>query len=323
MGLTDDAIAPGRRALAIASEMRDTTLASATNFFLATALATRGEFPQAVACYRAALGTLDGEATPERVAALPRFDQSARAWLAWALSDLGEFPEAIALGRQALAITNVRQDRIAFAGNSLMVGSVYLAMGDAEQAVEILEPGLKASREYNVHDWVGVIAMRLGHAYGLLGRVTEGIALLEEGAAHCERIKEWTNFPARLATLAELYGAAGRQPDAEATSRRAVALAVEQRRPVDEAIALRVLGRLTADEQVLVRARELADSLGMRPLVAHCHCDLGLLYRSAGKDDAAGHHLSTAESMYSELNTPIWLARMERLLGGLRSSWAS
>ena len=320
MGLTDDAIAPGRQALAIASEMMDTTLASATNFFLATALNTRAEFPQAVACYRAALGTLDGEPTPERVAALPRFDQTARAWLARALSDLGEFPEAIALGRQALAITNVRQDRVAFTGNSLMVGSVYLAMGDAEQAVEILEPGLKASREYNVHDWVGVIAMRLGHAFGLLGRVTEGIALLEEGAAHCESIEQWTNFPARLATLAELYGDAGRQPDAEATAQRAVALAVEHRRPADEAVALRVLGRLTANEQVLVRARDLADSLGMRPLVAHCHRDLGLLCRSAAKDDEARHHLSTAESMYRELNTPIWLARMERQLGVTRSS---
>jgi hypothetical protein len=69
-----------------------------------------------------------------------------------------------------------------------------------------------------------------------------------------------------------------------------------------------------------VRARDLADLLGMRPLVAHCDCDLGLLYRSAGKDDEAGHHLSTAGSMYRELNTPIWLARMERLLGATRSS---
>jgi len=102
---------------------------------------------------------------------------------------------------------------------------VYLAMGDAEQAAEILEPALKACREYNVHDWVGVNAMRLGYAYGLLGRVREGITLLEEGAAHCERIKEWTNFPARLATLAELYGDAGRQADAETTARRAVASA--------------------------------------------------------------------------------------------------
>jgi tetratricopeptide (TPR) repeat protein len=318
MGLTDDAIVAGRRALAIASEMRDATLASATNFFLATALAARGEFPQAIACYRAALGTLDGEATPERVAALPKFDGGARAWLAWALSDLGEFPEAIALGRQALAIANVRQGKFGFAGTSLMVANVYLAKGDAVQAVEILEPALKASREYDVHDWIGVIAMRLGYAYGLLGRVTEGIALLEEGTAHCEGIKEWTNFPARLATLAELYQDADRQADAEATARRAVALAVEQRRPPDEGIALHVLGRITADERLLAQARDLGSLLGMRPLVAHCHRDLGLLFRKFGKGDEARHHLSTAESMYRELDTPVWLARMERLLGALR-----
>src|SRR5215831_793782 len=97
-----------------------------------------------------------------------------------------------------------------------------------------------------------------------------------------------------------------------------VALAVEQRRPHDEAIALHILGRITDDEATLIMARDLAASLGMRPQVAHCHSDLGILYGNAGREDDARQHLLTAESMYRELDTPIWLARMERLLGGLK-----
>ena len=140
----------------------------------------------------------------------------------------------------------------------------------------------------------------------------------EEGAAHGERIKQWTNYPARLATLADVYRDAGRQAEAEATGRRAVALAVEQRRPPDEAIALHILGRITDDETTLIKARDLAASLGMRPQVAHCHSDLGVLYGNAGREAEARQHLATAESMYRELHTPIWLARMEQRLGGLR-----
>jgi tetratricopeptide (TPR) repeat protein len=164
---------------------------------------------------------------------------------------------------------------------------------------------------YDVRDWLAPVSMCLGYAYGLLGRVAEGIERLEEGAAHGEAIKQWTNFPARLATLAELYRDAGRQADGEATARRAVALAVEQRRPPDEALALHVLGRITADEGVLAQARDLAASLGMRPLVAHCHADLGLLCRSAARHDEAREHLTIAASIYRELDAPLWLARME------------
>lgn len=197
-----------------------------------------------------------------------------------------------------------------------MLGKVYLGLGAAHEAIEILEPTLKICRVYDVHDWLAPVSMCLGYAYGLAGRTAEGIAHLEEGAAHGERIKQWTNYPARLATLADVYRDAGRQVDAETTARRAVALAVAQRRPPDEAIALHILGRITDDEATLTKARELAVSLGMRPQVAHCHCDLGILCQKAGKDEEARQHLSTAESLYRELDTPIWLARMEPLLGG-------
>jgi len=317
MGRHDDAIAPGRRALEIAAETGDTALATLTNFCLGTAHASRGEFHQAETCYRAAMSPFDGELTADNVASL-RWDGNARAWLSWVLTDLGQFREALTLARRGIEIARVRQSRASEASTACMLGKVYLGLGAAPEAIEVLEPALKICRVYDVHDWLAPVSMCLGYGYGLAGRTAEGIPLLEEGAAHGERIKQWTNYPARLATLAELYGDAGRQADAEATAQRAMALAVEQRRPADEAIALHVLGRITADEGLLVRARGLADSLGMRPIVAHCHRDLGFLYGNAGKDEEARQHLSTAESMYRELDMPIWLGRMEQLLGGLR-----
>ena len=44
------------------------------------------------------------------------------------------------------------------------------------------------------------------------------------------------------------------------------------------------------------------EELGMRPLVAHCHLDLGRLYRRTGKHPEASEHLATAVAMYEEMD---------------------
>ena len=46
----------------------------------------------------------------------------------------------------------------------------------------------------------------------------------------------------------------------------------------------------------------LAHELGMRPLVAHCHLGLGKLYRRTGKREQAQEHLTTATTMYREMD---------------------
>jgi len=60
-----------------------------------------------------------------------------------------------------------------------------------------------------------------------------------------------------------------------------------------------------------------AETLGMRPLVAHCHFDLGKLYRRTGKRQEAQEHLAIATTMYREMDMTFWLeqAEAERTLG--------
>ena len=48
-------------------------------------------------------------------------------------------------------------------------------------------------------------------------------------------------------------------------------------------------------------------SLGLRPLVAHCHLGLGRLYRRAGKSREAQEHVRSATSMYDEMDMRAWL----------------
>ena len=55
----------------------------------------------------------------------------------------------------------------------------------------------------------------------------------------------------------------------------------------------------------------LASELGMRPLVAHCHLGLGKLYRRMGKLQDAQQHLTTATTMYREMDMRFWLEQAE------------
>ena len=49
----------------------------------------------------------------------------------------------------------------------------------------------------------------------------------------------------------------------------------------------------------------------MRPLVAHCHLGLGKLYRRTGKREQAQEHLTTATTMYREMDMRFWLEQVE------------
>jgi hypothetical protein len=55
----------------------------------------------------------------------------------------------------------------------------------------------------------------------------------------------------------------------------------------------------------------LAEDMGMRPLVAHCHLGLGKLYRRTGKGEQALEHLATATTMYREMDMRFWLEQAE------------
>ena len=59
------------------------------------------------------------------------------------------------------------------------------------------------------------------------------------------------------------------------------------------------------------QALALAEELGMRPLVAHCHLGLGKLYRRTGDRAKAREHLTTATTMYREMDMGFWQQQAE------------
>ena len=59
------------------------------------------------------------------------------------------------------------------------------------------------------------------------------------------------------------------------------------------------------------QALALAEPRGMRPLVAHCHLGLGKLYRRTDKRERAQEHLTTATTMYREMDMRFYLEQAQ------------
>ena len=52
----------------------------------------------------------------------------------------------------------------------------------------------------------------------------------------------------------------------------------------------------------------------MRPLVAHCHRDLGMLYAKTGQAEPARAALAPAIALYRDMDMTFWLPQAEAAL---------
>jgi tetratricopeptide (TPR) repeat protein len=120
--------------------------------------------------------------------------------------------------------------------------------------------------------------------------------------------------------LAWAYLVAGRLDEAAAAADRALALARERSERGVQAHALWTRGDVArqrdpgAPEVASASLREalaLAEELGMRPLIAHCHLGLARTDRRTGKREQAQEHLRIATKMYREMDMRFWLEQAE------------
>jgi tetratricopeptide (TPR) repeat protein len=123
--------------------------------------------------------------------------------------------------------------------------------------------------------------------------------------------------------LGEAQTQAGLLEEAQATTEHALALARAHQERDHQAYALRLLGDIAArcepphveDAETSYRqALALAEELGMRPLVAHCHHGLGTLYAKFGQQAQARAELTAAIELYRSMEMTFWLPQAEALL---------
>jgi class 3 adenylate cyclase/tetratricopeptide (TPR) repeat protein len=313
-----EALDLGERAYGIAASTRDLGLLADTSIRLGWAHHLMGNYPRAIELFRENVRSLHGNMRHQRFGHIAPEAILCRSWLAWCLGDRGEFTEALELGDEATAIAKSSGQPVSQVCAAWGLGIALTTKGDFRRALSVLEPCCRLARETGMAVGIAVATPYLGLAYAHTGRLTEALPVLEEAVEYCQRVLGY--LPTRLAAHAEGLLTAGRVAEADASARRALAVARERGARVPEAWSLCLLGDVTArgnpagraeGEECYRGALALATDLGMRPLVAHCHLGLGKLYRRTGKRQEAQERLTTVTTMYREMDMMYWLEQAE------------
>jgi class 3 adenylate cyclase/tetratricopeptide (TPR) repeat protein len=243
---------------------------------------------------------------------------TSRALQAEAYAALGEFEQALAMARDAhrMAETIGHLPSVALAYAHL--GYVSVQRGDVEAGVSLLERGWALGEEN------GFIHATLANGFYLAHALAVGLDRADDGLRCLGRALDasppgypmfvlWSKYRGLIASV---YLAAGRLTEARTEIDRALALVERRKAFGHRPLLLRLHAELVSrsEKGAAVEtvsswddAMRAATELRMRPLVAHCHLGLGKLYRRTGKREQAHEHLTTAITMYREMDMRLWL----------------
>jgi tetratricopeptide (TPR) repeat protein len=275
------------------------------------------------------IASLKGDLLYERFGMAAFQAATSRAQLARYAAELGQFDEGVSPGEEAIQIAEAVNHPWSMAMAYWGVGYLYLIRGNLAKTIPLLERAVEVCRVRQVPAQLSRMTSCLGQAYLRSGRLNAAIALLEEAIEHGIRTGQTMEEALQTAWLSEGYLLVGRTEDAIRLAQRALNLSLTHKERGNEAWVLRLLGEIASRrdrpdieraEQHYIRAITLAEELGMRPLIAHCHLDLGKLYRRIGSRQQAKEYLTTATAMMREMEMGLWLDQAEAELKALVSN---
>jgi tetratricopeptide (TPR) repeat protein len=317
------AIESGHRALAIAAHLGDFALQVQANVFLGQVYLALGNYCLAIDLFKQIVVSLEGEMHRERfgLAALPTV--VSRAYLALCLAEIGAFAEGITHAEEAIRIAVASDHPSSVIYAHIGAGGLYLRQGDVHRAIPVLERGLGLCQSASLPFLFPLVASLVGSAYVLSTRLAEGLPLLDQAVEQAASTGRRVGHSLRVADLSEALLLAGRLDDAMHFAGHALDLARTAKERGHEAWTLRLLAEIHAHrdpqafepaETFYRQARALADELGTRPLVAHCHLGLGTLHAKIGRREQSRGELSTAMALYQTMQMTFWLTRAEAVL---------
>ena len=245
-----------------------------------------------------------------------------RSTLAWCLSWKGEFTEAITLIQEATRIAQAADHSGIISHIINSGGLIYLLKGDLDEAISRLELTISLNQANQTPPAPTTLSF-LAHTYALAGRVAEALPLFEESLERAAAAKFLPCNSLWIGWWGEASLLAGLLKEAKQYARRAFEIARAQKEHGYEAYALRLLGKIAAhddepdtkqSETYYHQALDGAKDLGMRPLQAHCHLDLGTLYGKTKRSAKAHAELTTAVEIYQNMKMTFWLPQAEAML---------
>jgi DNA-binding SARP family transcriptional activator/ABC-type cobalamin/Fe3+-siderophores transport system ATPase subunit len=314
MGDYDESVRFGQEALTIARTLGDRSIEVLATTFLGQTHVARGEFGAAATLLERNVA-LEGDLRYQRFGAVAILSVASGAYLANVLSQFGRFDEAIRQAEAAVRIAEEADHPFSLYTGLFDLGLAHLRRGDLPRATGVLERDLDLCRKWQIAVGTPIVAAALGAAYALAARADEAVPLVTVAIEefHRRQLHNWPAFVLQCAGMTCL--SAGRIDEAAIHVREALALTRRLGARGSEAHALCLAGDVASTagaEDAEAHYREalaLATELGMRPLVAHCHRGLGKLYRRTGKRQEAHEHLTTATTMYREMDMRFWIEK--------------
>jgi tetratricopeptide (TPR) repeat protein len=312
------AIEYGQRALDHATASGALVEQALAHCVLGTASFSLGDYHSATDVLRRSVATLEGDLCHTRFGIIMNSVRS-RCWLGNALAELGDFAAGIAWGEEAVRLAETAGHLYSAVAAQQHLGILVLLRGDLAQATDILERALAHCRATDIALFLHTIAVHLGVAYALSGRIPEALRLFEQAVEQTMGTQQWT-APIRKG---EGYLLAGNLEEASTLAERALTLSRTHKARGNEAWSLRLLGEIARHGQLpdiaqaeiyYKQALALAEELGMRPLQAHCHRGLGTLYATTGQREPARAALAAASALYRSMEMTFWLPQAEAAL---------
>jgi class 3 adenylate cyclase len=323
MGAYDQAIATAQRALALATASGDVDLYALANRYLGGTYQAKGDYRRAIDCFGQTMASLEGARRRERFGQVFLPAVLSRAQLAACHAELGTFAEGRALGEEGLRIAEAVAHPASLMIASWGIGLLTLRQGDLPRALPLLERAMGICQDADFPVYFPRMAAALGAAYTQGGRVADAVPLLTQALEQATAME--TVFIQALCrlSLGEAQVLAGRLEEAHALVEGALAHAREHQERGHQAYALHLLGEIAVRREPPERdqagddyrqALALAEELGMRPLVAHCHLGLGTLYAEIGHRAEARAALSAAVELYRAMEMTYWLPQVKAAL---------
>jgi len=326
VGDCEGALDAGRHARALGATLGNHTLGIRATYQIALVYPQCGDHDRAIAEFQAAVEALGGELLYERFGEPSVLSVHARTWLATVLAEVGRFTEAMANGEKAVEIAEIASNAYSRANSHLGLGVVHAKRGNAAQAIPLLERSVALCREGTYRLQLPPTASALGAALTLAKRVDEALPLLEQAVKAASEMGLIGSLSLYLVQLGRGKLAAGDVREAYEIASRGLKTARTYRERGHEAWALHLCGEASAASGVpdfalaesnYTAALVLAESHGMRPLVAHCHAGLARLCSRSGMRQQAQEQFATATRMYREMDMRFYLKQAEAERGAL------
>jgi len=309
--------------LALAESAGDFSVCIGTMFNLGVPLLYTGQYERQVKLHREVAERLSDRAIFERhgLAGVPSV--LARALLSWSLAELGEFEEAEERGLQGIEIAEQGNNLFSTTWAYACVGTAYLLHGKLDRATNMLEKALALCREADVLSAFSFTARNLGHAQSLLGHPDHALPIVSE-AVRPQKVS-FSIVPSAypLTALAEAYRLQGENEKAIQNAEEALSIFRQNGERGFAAWALYYLAKVQFDggpEQVQKswqsyrQAKEQAEELRMKPLLAHCQIGLGEAYARKGLSKEARSEIVAGIELYRSMDMAFWIPQAESVL---------